>query len=175
MATFATEAQLEAYAQRSIDATLAQFALDVATSLIQNYTGQTIFLVEDEVVTLYPRSHEVLLPQLPVVAIDSVVSDGDPVEYVHRGSGVIDLEGSWTDSVTVTYTHGYATIPFAIVMACVQTAAALTTPTTTPGMASETEAIDDYRHTVTFSGTSGGSLSRDTMRMLDAYRHKALV
>jgi hypothetical protein len=177
VATFASIDQLAVYSQSSpsgADLARLGFALDVATSLIQNYTGQTIFLVEDDVVTLYPCNHRVLLPELPVVAVASVTSDGDAVDHTLRSSGVLELDGSWSTSIEVTYDHGYETIPYAIVMACVELANGISTPVTS-GVSSETEAIDDYRRTVTYAGSSSVGMSLSVQAMLDPYRIKALV
>lgn len=61
---------------------------------------------------LYPVDGRVILPQSPVVSVSEVEADGKtlaPTEYTRR-RGLIFVS-PYTDTVRVTYTHGFAEIP----------------------------------------------------------------
>lgn len=64
-----------------------------------------------------------MLPDPPVVSITSVVIDGVEVSYSRDSQGRIVAEGCWDDDVTVTYSHGFATMPDAVAMVAVRVAA----------------------------------------------------
>jgi hypothetical protein len=116
---FATAEDLATYMARDFsapDTATATQALDIATSIVQSYTGQTLSQVTEAVTVPRTSSLLVLLPQMPVTAVASVVDDGTLLtlndDYVWHRSGVIHrMTGSFFRTVTVTYTHGYATIP----------------------------------------------------------------
>jgi hypothetical protein len=172
MPAFATTVDVETYLQRQLtnaELVAADFMLSAATSLIQGYTGQDVFHVTDDVVTLWPRgNNKVLLPQLPVTGVTSVASDGDAVTWELRRGGVLHLTGGWSNSVTVTYSHGYVTIPPAVVMACVHLATrSLTNPTSV-----RQESTGPF--SVTYSESSGdivgAGLSLGERQMLAPYR-----
>ena len=82
MASFATVEQLETYMRADLasDAAGAQFALDAATAFIQGWTGQTLFLVENDAVTVVPKWGTILLPQMPVASVASLECEGEAVE-----------------------------------------------------------------------------------------------
>lgn len=128
MPSFATPADLAAYLQRAAfaagaETTSAQLALDIATSIVIARTGQTFAVVTGDTVTLDTHGGEdVFLPQRPVTAVASVVTRerGSTatttrtlnVDYERRGDRLRWVGvGYWPYEVTVTYTHGYATIP----------------------------------------------------------------
>ncbi len=171
MPAFATAVDVERYLQRVLtDAELAasDFLLAAATSLIQGYTGQDVFHATDDVITLWPRGNRVLLPQLPVTGVTSVTSDGDVVTWELRRAGVLHLTSGWSNSVTVTYSHGYETIPPAVVMATVLLATrSLTNPTSV-----RQESTGPF--SVTYSESSGdivgAALSLGERQMLAPYR-----
>lgn len=125
--SFATPADLAAYLQRETfagaDLVSAQLALDIATAIVVERTGQDFTEVVDDEITLdaYPGD-DVFLPQRPVTAVTSVTTrnQGSPdlttrtlhTDYEVRGerlrwTGI----GYWPSEVTVVYSHGYATIP----------------------------------------------------------------
>lgn len=127
--SFADPADLAAYLRTAPfeddpdEEAAAQLALDIATSVVVARTGQTFAAVTGDVVTLdtYP-GEDVRLPQRPVTAVTSVVTRdrGSVVttsrtlntDYEHRGDRLRWVGiGSWPYEVTVTYSHGYATIP----------------------------------------------------------------
>lgn len=98
-------------------------ALESATGAVRDETRQWLELVEDDTITVSTRSGtDLLLPELPVVAVTTVTVDGtdlvEDTDYeLDLGDdgrrGIIRRLGgyAWPGKVTVTYTHGYATIP----------------------------------------------------------------
>ena len=142
---FATTEQLRVelgYASFTADQTSkASRRLDAATATIQRFTRQTISQVEDDDVTLVGTWRAALvLPEVPVTEVASVVIDGETLtadtEYVFDESRTLwrgfipfsqeqepwryrtPTESHWGGPetvVTVTYTHGFATIPADIV------------------------------------------------------------
>lgn len=121
MPSFATVAELVTYMNRTFavgaETDRAQQALDVATSIIQNYTRQRIERVAGETAILRRTYGTIaLLPELPVEAVTSVTDDTGTLvvdtDYEVREGGVLRrLVGTWRYDLTVVYTHGYATIP----------------------------------------------------------------
>lgn len=101
----------------------AQRAVAEATEAIRNYCQQVISLVEDDEITLdVGAGQDVLfLPELPVIEVSEVIEDGETLtagpdeDYQLGRYGVLHRVGqNWREGVqivTVTYTHGYATIP----------------------------------------------------------------
>jgi len=101
----------------------AQRAIAAVTEAIRNYCQQTLSLVEDDEVTLDVEAgrRQLFLPELPVIEVASVVEDGETLtagsdeDYQLGRYGVLHRIGqNWEEgiqTVTVTYTHGYATIP----------------------------------------------------------------
>lgn len=124
--SFATPADLAAYLQRDAftgsDLTSAQLALDIASAVVRERTGQD-FTVGTDTITLDTYGDEdVLLPQLPVtdVALVTTRNRGETAttaravntDYEVRGGRLRWVGiGAWPYEVTVTYTHGYAEIP----------------------------------------------------------------
>lgn len=126
-------------------------AVDMATSVVVSRTGQEFEAVNGDVVTLDPDGDTVWLPQRPVTAVTSVVTRdlGSTVatprtvnlEYEVRGPRLRWVgPGVWPYEVTVTYDHGYATIPADVQAATLAVAAELYANPS--GLSSET--IDDY-------------------------------
>jgi len=141
---FATVADLATFLQRdlsAVDTATASLLLDLASAAIRDYTGQTLSLVSNDVVTLDPpQGSRLFLPELPVASVASVVLNGTTLTvattantsgyYVYPNEGYIQYgygygygyrSGSWGGawgwaprSVVVTYSHGYATIPDAV-------------------------------------------------------------
>jgi hypothetical protein len=136
MANFATIADIEAFLQVTItgDAVLeasANRALTEATAAIRNYCHQYIELVSGEAVTLdSPGGARMFLPELPVVSVASVVEDGEALtvtdDYKLGQYGILHRIGrKWFEgiqAITITYTHGYATIPDDIIAVCTRAA-----------------------------------------------------
>jgi len=106
------------------EAASADLVLAMATEEVRSITGQTISYVAGDILTLDPPlGARLFLPQLPVTAVASVVVAGTTLTlgspsitggyYWYRDTGIITY-GSWgytPQSVVVTYSHGYATIP----------------------------------------------------------------
>lgn len=118
------------------DARAGRLALDVATGMVQARLGQRISFVADDMVILDPvqRQPKALLPELPVAAVTAVetLTYADPLlpawglqpvdRYTWTQTGVLDLSRStwgflgvtwlgYPQSVRVTYSHGWQTIP----------------------------------------------------------------
>lgn len=190
---FATEAELEAYTGTSIATTRAELLLDLATGAIRAYTNQTISRVTSDVVVLPGSwSNRLELPERPVASVATVKIDDTTLvadtDYVWDGrwtllrgtseAGVlvindgtlISSHGDWGGAgaqVTVTYTHGFATIPDDIKGVCLALAArSLASP---DGVNSES--VGSY--SVSYSRSGGAvSLLDEERRLLDRYRRR---
>lgn len=102
----------------------AERAVTEATAAIRNYCNQYLELVEDEAITLDSKGgSRLFLPELPVVSVASVVEDDTALtvttNYKLGQYGILHRIGAkWLAGiqiVTVTYSHGYATLPDDIV------------------------------------------------------------
>jgi hypothetical protein len=159
-------------------ATVTQ-ALDMATGAIQSYTGQTLTLVTDDVVELYSTGETILLlPERPVVSITAVEEYGAVIAatgYRFTPKGHLYRIGHrwprWSDEnnvVEVTYTHGYATIPQAVKLVCLNLAETLFT---NPGRV-QSESIGSY--SVSYSVSSVDDVARlltvEDKSLLDEFR-----
>lgn len=125
--SFATTTDLAAYLQRTgfgpAEVASAQLALDIATAVVRERTGQDFTIKTNDVITLDTyEDRDVVLPQGPVTAVGAVVTRnlGSTTtttrtlntDYEVRGGRLRWVgAGTWPYEVTVTYTHGYATIP----------------------------------------------------------------
>lgn len=188
---FATEADLEAYTGTSVATDRATLLLDAATAAIQTYCRQSF--TQATTTAVFPGSFgsALVLPERPVTAV-SAVSIGDTVLAVdtdwvwdgahtlYRGTkvdGVLSVNGpdylinGWGDwggpgaQVSVTYTHGFATIPGVVKGVCLALAArTLGSP---DGVNSES--VGSY--SVSYSRTGGAvSLLDEERALLDRYR-----
>jgi hypothetical protein len=136
MADFATKEDVEAFLQIEIS-TAAQIAsvnraLSEATAAIRNYCHQYLEKVEDEAITLDSAGGtRLFLPELPVIEVVSVVEDGETLavddDYKLGQHGILHrIEQKWASGVqiiTVTYSHGYETLPDDIVAVATRAAA----------------------------------------------------
>lgn len=203
---FAAVNDLEALLRRSFtdeENAAAGIALDLATAAIQNYTRQTLLFVADDVVALrgtYGR--ELVLPERPVVSVASVSVGSTTIAtsaYALVGNSlwwgasplnvgnITTGEGGWgglASPVTVTYTHGYATIPNDIRGVCLTVAArlmenplSLTEQSVgTHGQAADSEgnAVLVYREPLAVGTTlPPAQLTDDEKRQLNRYRLRA--
>lgn len=170
MANFAQVVDVENVLQQEIlgaeKIAAAEFALRTASAAIRDYCRQQISLVEDDVITLDTRrGRYIFLPELPVVAVSSVIENGtalvDVGDYRLQENGVLyRMHHSWylgPQAVVVTYTHGRAVIPDMIQAVCARAAsrlyqAGLRAEETAgvPGVVSK--ALGDF--SVTFGGES---------------------
>jgi len=189
---FATVADLATFLQRDLsaaDTATAALVLDLASGAIRDYTGQTISLVSNDVVTLDPpQGSRLFLPELPVASVASVVLNGTTLTvatantsgyYVYGDTGIIQYgygygyrNGSWGGawgwaprSVVVTYSHGYATIPAAVRMVTLEVAAAMMGSGPDAGLESET--IGNYSYTRAAAGQAVADIAGGR---LDSYR-----
>jgi hypothetical protein len=82
-----------------------------ASERVRRFTDQTVTYVEDDEVVLYQPYR---LPQRPVVSVSSVKnSDGeelDASDWTLKPAGFLDISQN-TGPVTVTYSHGFETLP----------------------------------------------------------------
>lgn len=136
MANFASVSDIEDILQVSISTSAqmasASRALTAATAAIRNYTKQTLELVEDDEATFDGHGGaRLLLPELPVVSVSAVVEDGETLvagtDYKLGAHGILHRIGGkkWAEglqNITVTYTHGYGTIPDDIADVCARAA-----------------------------------------------------
>lgn len=132
---FCTITDLANFLQVTIDAgnAAATRAIAEATAAIVTYCGQTIEKVEDDEYTFdVPAGQSKLfLPELPVIAVSEVVEDGEELDaddhYKLGNHGILyRVNAKWVSGiqiVTVTYDHGYATIPEIVKDVCVRAAA----------------------------------------------------
>lgn len=185
MANFAEIADIEAFLQIEIDTsakvTAAERALVAATAAIKNYCKQDFEQVADdvEVFDVEPGTRRLFLSQLPVTAVATVVEDGETLvvddDYKLGSHGILHRIGQdWEDGiqiVTVTYTHGYSTIPDDVVDVCTRAAARAyqaglraAEQDGTPGVSSKQ--LGDF--SVSFEGTGGaeGVMGASAARIL---------
>lgn len=146
---FASQADLEAFTGQTFTEARATLLLDGATAAIQEWTGQTIEAVSSDEVTLVGNfTRRLVLPQMPVTAVDSVVVDGTTLtastDFTWQRHGVLwrpryaqpdapsqrsfeVLGGAYWGGpdreVVVTYDHGFATIPTVVESVCLSVAA----------------------------------------------------
>lgn len=121
MASFVNVAEYMAYADIS-NVLQAEIDLDAACDEIRDYLNQTIDLVTGDVITLYGTdSRAMLLPELPIVAVTSVIlaaTVSSPAvavtDYTVDQYGILwrDAPYFWPrgNKYTVTYSHGYAPV-----------------------------------------------------------------
>lgn len=119
MTAFCTTDDLAAFLRVAVapDDAGALRAIRASTAAIQNFCRQTLAYVQDDELTLdVPLGARLLfLPELPVVAVTSVVEDAADLavtdDYKLDSLGVLHRVGRpWrhgTQLVTVTYSHGY--------------------------------------------------------------------
>jgi len=166
-------------------------AIVEATAAIKNYTHQEIEEIEDDEITLDCAgiSRKLFLPQLPVTSVASVVEDG---ELLTEGAGEDYQLGQWgilhrvgpargaaggrawaggIQIITVTYTHGWETIPDDIVGVCTRAAARVyqaglrsAEVDAVPGV--QAESLGD--HSVTYSAEGGGGIGEGVMGVSSA-------
>lgn len=181
--TFATKPELEAFLNRtfeSAESTQVTAVLDYATAVIRNYTNQTISQATTTDEVFDPQGRDVLvLPEVPVTAVTAVkvvaaddtettLTFGVNEDYWWRSNGLLyRVGGNWgtaRNSVKVTYTHGYATIPDDIKLATLQLASKVMD---NPHNIRQ-ESVGSY--SVTYAGASDELLVSSVRPMLAAYR-----
>ena len=136
MTNFATRADVEAFLQVSIaeaeQIVSVERALTEATAAIRNYCHQYLEAVADDEITLDSGGGaRLFLPELPVVEVSAVVEDGESLDvdddYKMGQWGILHRVGrKWAAGiqiVTITYSHGYATLPDDLIAVCTRAAA----------------------------------------------------
>lgn len=167
-------AELDSLVPGSLDTATATLARTMATSLVQAYTGQTLFLVAGDTVDLPGAWGAIIdLPQRPVVNVSAVslggLALGTP-SYSVLGNSLY-RPGGWYPSVAVTYTHGYETIPGPIRAAALGIARRLYE---NPG-GYRSETIGSYSYTVggAADAVGGLTLTADEKLLLRRYTRRA--
>ena len=137
MSDFCTVEQVENFlnldiADDSDNTASCEQAICFATEGIKNYCQQNIEEVEDDELTLdIPAGRSrIFLPELPVTSVASVVEDDEELtvtdDYILGQHGILyRVNRNWVSGVqivTITYTHGYTTIPTDIVEVAVRAA-----------------------------------------------------
>ena len=135
MANFAVVADIASFLQVDIitakQISSANRALTEASAAIRNYTKQYLEKVDDEVITLdSPGGYRLFLPELPVLEVTEVIEDDETLtpddDYKLGQHGILHrIDQKWAEgiqNVTITYTHGYTTIPDDIVAVCTRAA-----------------------------------------------------
>lgn len=194
-APFFTVAELGAQMQMTLDPAdpTAVLLQTLASDAVREDLQQTVDVIENDTVTLYGDGGDLLiLPERPVIAVSSVILDGqtlNPVTsqpyiagsdvplYDWRPNGNLErvvYPGSyyagqrnwaWPNSVqvTVTYDHGYAVVPTAFKRVALQAAAGAYT---NPDLAS----VTTVGRTRTEPGWVGLTLTPAQSSALDYYR-----
>lgn len=130
MDAFATIQDLQVRTGRTFateqTAQINQLLADASTYLRDDVIGYQVFPQTESTFTTTPDSSgELVLPQQPVVSVDSVTREGDPIEYTYR-DGSVFVQG--TDPITVTFTYGYQEAPASLTRwTCVLVSQVLTT------------------------------------------------
>lgn len=170
--SFATPTDLNNFLGATLDTDRAQQVLNQATALIQGWCRQNLFAVSNDVVTVDPYdTGQCFLPELPVTAVTQVQyldcrtntwTTLDPSFYRWNSRGKVYLTQTpdfwpWQyDTIQVTYSHGYSTIPADLQGVCLQIAARLfSNPYDAQGLV--TGGVQ-----MRFSGTKGTDGLKDT-------------
>jgi len=137
--------------------------LDDASSLVRQVANLTISLVEDDVVTLDDEDVAgclLFLPELPVVSVASVVSDGTTLQastYKVRKWGAIELRHGWWPcdaDIVVTYTHGWDPVPDWIVSLVCSTVQRAVRPAAINGVQGVTAGSQNVQYASSLAGVN---------------------
>lgn len=130
-----------------------QSVLVAASDAVRDAAGVAISRTTSTITIGGTTSRSLLLPGGPVVSVETVLVDGDPVTDWRLVDGQLWRSCRWSSrsepsSVTITYTHGYDPVPADIVqLVCTLTAAGLAAVKDGVGgrRGVTSVAIDDYR------------------------------
>lgn len=180
LVALATVADLEVRLGRPLAAAETMQAgalLDDASATVRTYTGRD-FTAATTTERLAVVDGKVHLPQIPVTAVTAVKNtDGGVVSFtwhhgniVHLWAGSFDYTPIGRPYVDVTYTHGTAEVPDAIVsVVCSIAKRALEVPGDSSGLAQES--IGAYSYAIGSVAASGGSgLLNPEKMVLDRFR-----
>lgn len=193
MTAFATAQDLATFLEHDVDTARATMLLEQSSAAIRKYTAQDFDLVTGDVTRIRVVADKVVLPQIPVVAVNSVsrvnpvgvtlipgwIFDGiDTIYGSNRLTWVINLPAVWTDypyptTVEVNYDHGYATVPADVKSVAIGMAARFYE---TPAAGAITqERIGDYSYKVAEVRGEGRllALQADEKEILDDYKRSA--
>lgn len=144
--TLAPPSDLATLVGETLDEGQALQVLFQVTTEIQGYTGQNLFQVTNDVIVVDPLpSFAVFVPELPVTNVSLLEYYDDrngtgwntipASQYRWKSNGLVYIvpnagfnPTSWPtdlDTIRVTYTHGYTTIPGPLYSVCLQAAARL--------------------------------------------------
>ena len=181
MADFCTVAQIENFLNLDIsddadNTASCEQAIAWATEDIKNYCQQNIERVEDDEITLdipVGRS-QIFLPELPVISVDEVVEDDETLtvddDYKLGQYGILyRVNRKWESGIqiiTITYTHGYETIPTDIVEIAIRSAsriyqAGLRSKELDGVTGVQSTSLGDY--SVSFGSEQGGGVGEGVM------------
>lgn len=193
MSVFCTRTDVENLLQADLSAheVVVAAAIAQASAYIRAYTNQVLDQVEDdEAVFDGPkRDRRLFLPELPVTEISEVVEDDETLvedeDYRLGAHGVLwRIYAYWAtgiQNITVTYTHGHASIPEDIAAVCARVAARIyqagLRAAQVGGVAGiQSTALGDYSVTYATGGneavagvTAAPPLLPDEMVILDRY------
>lgn len=168
-------------------------ALAAACEEIRQYCAQNFTLIEDDEIVLHGTGRStLLLPELPVVAVNSVlVNAGEDTEEevtdfrIDTESGLLwrppSSSGSWPGrwpvgflNITVDYDHGYTEVPKDVInVACLMARNSIMARDTAREVGITSETIAGYSYT-TDSGSSIVAVEeasrKNLRRILDRYR-----
>jgi hypothetical protein len=183
-------AELAEVLQQDLDMATATELASLASDAVRGEIQQTITAVTGDTVTVYGDGNELLvLPELPVTGVTGVSVGGTALnvgEYEFRARGQLlrlALAGTADSSpvyycwpagtpVTVTYDHGYATVPGAIKSVALEIALA----TYANPSQVMSESVASYSVTYAFAGGATGQVAQFGLtdvqkRRLDPYRN----
>lgn len=150
----AVTADLTALGIPTTNTALVGSLLTSVSAAVREAAGVPISLTTSTVTMWTEPSRRIELPARPVVSVDEVLLDGEPVtDYVLRGSSLYrdrpwQRPGAIPSELEVTFTHGYTKVPADIVkLVCTLVGAGIVESADgvgrTRGLSSES--IDDYR------------------------------
>lgn len=170
------------------DAASASLAISAASEMVRQYLNQQVDFVEGDVVVLSGTgTRALLLPECPVVAVNSVTVGDDLLvgaDYRVTSGGLlwrltsdaldddgVHITSVWTRGyeVTVDYDHGFAEVPGDIRLVVARLAVAIATDSgSLAGLRQET--VDNYSYTRDSAATSADAelavLARRVLRQV---------
>lgn len=169
MAALATVADVEALLGRTL--TLAESnhvttMLDSASEAVREAAGQQFTRATSTVTLPVSDGTRLVLPQRPVVSVQSVSVDGTTDTSWALVSGELRRAGGWMlrslpGRVTVTYTHGYAAVPRPVrdLVATLAVAAMEKASSGALGSGARQEAISGDSYSVTYAAPKDATIS----------------
>lgn len=155
MTALATLAQLtERLGTAPTSSTRAEALLLDASATVRAFTGQTISRATSTV-RLVPTLGRLRLPQHPVISVDAATDDTGAVLDLTWPTTAWDLAVVQAGvPATITYTHGWATVPDIVVAVVCQIAGrALGMPSPATGV--QSESLGAYSYSVGTAAASG--------------------